>query len=131
MWLLPRSSMSPTLVFRDDRPLLALGSPGGPSIITTVLQVLVNVLDFGMDLPSAVAAPRLSQRNLAATAAEPALSASPEGRALEALGHRFVNEGALGAVTGIAFNADGSRTAVADSRRLGGGAARVVEPPPP
>ena len=127
----PRSSMSPTLVFRDDQPLLALGSPGGPTIITTVLQVLVNVLDFGMDLPSAVAAPRLSQRNLAATAAEPALSSSPEGRSLEALGHHFINEGVLGAVTGIAFNADGSRTAVAEPRRLGGGAALVVEPPPP
>jgi len=124
----PRSSMSPTLIVRDAQPLLAVGSPGGPTIITTVLHVLVNVLDFGMDLPSAVAAPRLSQRNLATTAAEPALSASPDGRALAALGHRFTNEGQLGAVTGIAFNADGSRTAVAEPRRLGGGAALVQEP---
>jgi gamma-glutamyltranspeptidase/glutathione hydrolase len=126
----PRSSMSPTLVVRGDQPLLALGSPGGPTIITTVLQVLVNVVDFGMDLSSAVAAPRLSQRNLATTAAEPALSASPDGQVLVALGHRLVNEGLLGAVSGIIFNADGSRTAVAEPERVGGGFAHVLEAAP-
>ena len=68
----PRSSMSPTIVTRDGQPILALGSPGGSTIITSVLQVLVNDLDFGMTLPQAIAAPRASQRNTAQTSAEPA-----------------------------------------------------------
>ena len=63
----PRSSMSPTIVLADSEPLLALGSPGGSTIITTVLQILVNRLDLGMDLAGAVAAPRATQRNTATT----------------------------------------------------------------
>ena len=53
------SSMTPTIVLRDGEPLLVTGSPGGSTIITTVLQVVVNVVDHGMDLTAAVAAPRL------------------------------------------------------------------------
>ena len=53
------SSMTPTIVLRDGEPLLVTGSPGGSTIITTVLQVVVNVIDHGMDLTAAVAAPRL------------------------------------------------------------------------
>jgi len=56
----PRSSISPTIVLRDKRPLLAVGSPGGSTIITTVLQILVDRLDRGMSLPDAVAAPRVA-----------------------------------------------------------------------
>ena len=52
------SSMTPTIVLRDDEPFLVTGSPGGSTIITTVLQVVLNVLDHGMDLGEAVAAPR-------------------------------------------------------------------------
>ena len=55
----PLSSMCPTIVCRDGRPVLALGSPGGPTIITAVLQVMLNVLEFRMELPAAVAAPRI------------------------------------------------------------------------
>ena len=80
----PRSSMSPTIVLADGEPLLALGSPGGSTIITTVLQVLLDRLDLGATLPDAIAAPRASQRNTATTAAEPAFVASPEGQALDA-----------------------------------------------
>ena len=47
----------------DGRPAVALGSPGGATIITTVLQTLVNHIDLGQSLPDAVAAPRASQRN--------------------------------------------------------------------
>ncbi|MFC7644804.1 gamma-glutamyltransferase family protein [Streptosporangium lutulentum] len=66
----PRSSMAPTIVLADGKPLLALGSPGGATIITTVLQILANRWDFGMSLPEALAAPRASQRNTAQTQAE-------------------------------------------------------------
>jgi gamma-glutamyltranspeptidase / glutathione hydrolase len=55
----PLSSMSPTIVLRDGRPVLITGSPGGSRIISSVLQVIVNVLDYRMDVAAAVAAPRL------------------------------------------------------------------------
>jgi gamma-glutamyltranspeptidase/glutathione hydrolase len=55
----PLSSMSPTIVLKDDKPVLVTGSPGGSRIISAVLQVTVNVLDYGMDVAAAVAAPRL------------------------------------------------------------------------
>jgi gamma-glutamyltranspeptidase/glutathione hydrolase len=55
----PLSSMSPTIVLRDGKPVLVTGSPGGSRIISTVLQVIVNVLDYRMDVAAAVAAPRL------------------------------------------------------------------------
>ena len=55
----PLSSMSPTIVLRDGKPVLVTGSPGGSRIISTVLQVIVNVIDYKMDVAAAVAAPRL------------------------------------------------------------------------
>jgi len=55
----PLSSMSPTIVLKDDKPVLVTGSPGGSRIISTVLQVIVNVLDYHMDVAAAVDAPRL------------------------------------------------------------------------
>ena len=68
----PRSSMAPTIVLQDGRPLLGVGSPGGSTIITTVLQILLDRLDFGMSLPDAIEAPRASQRNTSTSMAEPA-----------------------------------------------------------
>lgn len=55
----PLSSMSPTIVLKDGKPVLVTGSPGGSRIISTVLQVIVNVLDYKMDVAAAIAAPRL------------------------------------------------------------------------
>lgn len=55
----PLSSMSPTIVLKDGKPVLVTGSPGGSRIISTVLQVIVNVLDYKMDVAAAVATPRL------------------------------------------------------------------------
>ena len=55
----PLSAMTPTLVKQDGKVLLVLGSPGGPAIINTVLQIILNVLDEGMDLYEAVDAPRI------------------------------------------------------------------------
>jgi gamma-glutamyltranspeptidase / glutathione hydrolase len=55
----PLSSMTPTIVLKDGKPFLVTGSPGGSRIITAVLQVVVNVIDRGMDIASAVAAPRV------------------------------------------------------------------------
>ena len=55
----PLSSMSPTILLKDGKPVLVTGSPGGSRIISTVLQVIVNVLDYHMDVLAAVSAPRL------------------------------------------------------------------------
>ncbi|MFG2859333.1 gamma-glutamyltransferase [Streptomyces sioyaensis] len=129
----PRSSMSPTIVLRDGKPMMAVGSPGGATIITTVLQTLVNRLDLGMSLPAAVAAPRISQRNAAQTEAEPAFLDSPERKKLEALGHRFVlapkaftPSPEIGAVAALEFLPGGKITAVAEPKRRGGGSAMVL-----
>ena len=124
----PRSSIAPTIVTRHGRPVLALGSPGGATIITTVLQTLVNHLDFGLGLPEAIAAPRASQRNGAATEAEPAFIASPEAAALRARGHTFTELAEIGAATGIRFRRDGTMQAAAEPVRRGGGSALVVHP---
>jgi gamma-glutamyltranspeptidase/glutathione hydrolase len=122
----PRSSMSPTIVLSDDEPLLAVGSPGGSMIITTVLQILVNRVDLGATLPGAIAAPRASQRNTATTVAEPEFLSRPEVAGLEARGHAFSSTPEIGAATGIEFLGDGRLMAVAEPSRRGGGSAEVV-----
>src|SRR5437867_6634929 len=124
----PRSSMSPTIVFSGGRPVLALGSPGGSTIITTVLQLLINQVDFGMSLPDAIAAPRASQRNTALTTAEPAFLSSPEAAGLKVLGQQFTSTDEIGAATGIAFLRGGLFQAVAEPVRRRGGSAMVVNP---
>jgi gamma-glutamyltranspeptidase/glutathione hydrolase len=125
----PRSSMSPTIVLQHGRPFLAVGSPGGATIITTVLQILVGRLDLGLTLPEAIAAPRVSERNLTSGAqAEPAFLASPDAAALQALGHTFTSTPEIGAATGIEFRRDGRLLAAAEPTRRGGGAAAVVHP---
>jgi gamma-glutamyltranspeptidase/glutathione hydrolase len=123
----PRSSMSPTIVLADGRPFLAVGSPGGATIITTVLQTLTNRIDLGMSLPEAVAAPRASQRNGATTQAEPAfIAAYADGLPP---GHVLASTAEIGAATGIEFLPGGRLLAVAEPQRRGGGAAAVVHPP--
>jgi len=133
----PRSSMAPTLVTRaNGKPLLALGSPGGSTIITTVLQILVERLDLGQTLPQAIAAPRASQRNGTTTSVEPAFLATPEAQALSDVygtyGHRFVpatpNPPAeIGAATGIEFLSRGRLRAAAEPTRRGGGSAMAIK----
>jgi gamma-glutamyltranspeptidase/glutathione hydrolase len=127
----PRSSMSPTIILENGRPFLAAGSPGGATIITTVLQILINRIDLGMTLPEAVAAPRASDRNspIGTADAEAAYQAQ-YGDALALLGHKFVLPagGEIGAATGIEFTRHGRMVAAAEPVRRGGGAAAVVHP---
>jgi gamma-glutamyltranspeptidase/glutathione hydrolase len=125
----PRSSMAPTIVLRNDKPFLALGSPGGATIITTVLQILFDRLDQGMTLPQAIADPRASQRNGANTGAEPAFMSSTLKADLEThRGHHFTDAGEIGAATGIEFLGGGSVLAAAEPVRRGGGSAMVENP---
>jgi gamma-glutamyltranspeptidase/glutathione hydrolase len=126
----PRSSMAPTIVLKNGKPFLTVGSPGGSTIITTVLQILVDRLDQGLTLPQAIADPRASQRNGVNTSAEPAFLSLPERAALEARGHHFVNGGEIGAATGIEFLSGGSVLAAAEPVRRGTGSAMVEVPSP-
>lgn len=132
----PRSSISPTIVLKGGKPFLALGSPGGSTIITTVLQMLFNRLDRGMTIQQAIAAPRASQRNTEKVTAEQAFI-DQWGSALTPYGHVFSAAGApgtsaaeIGAATAIAFGPGNLLTAVAEPVRRGGGSARVVRPRP-
>jgi gamma-glutamyltranspeptidase/glutathione hydrolase len=127
----PRSSMSPTIVLKDGKPFLALGSPGGATIITTVMQMLVNHIDLGMPIEDALAAPRVSQRNApdATSNAEPEFIATPEAQALQSLGHLFSDAGPIGAATAIRFHDDGTLTVAAEPIRRNGGSAAVITAP--
>ncbi|MCA2185855.1 gamma-glutamyltransferase [Nonomuraea cavernae] len=123
----PRSSMAPTIVFQHGKPVLAVGSPGGATIITTVLQILVNRFEWGMSLPEALAAPRASQRNSAQTQAEQAFLDAHRAE-LEARGHSFALTAEIGAATALEFVGRNKVQAVAEPTRRGGGSALVVRP---
>ena len=117
---------------RHNRPVVALGSPGGSTIITTVLQTLTQFLDRGLPLVDAIAAPRASQRNAAQTELEPALYNDTTGlkSQLEAIGHSFKLNPEIGAATGVQRLPDGKWLAAAATVRRGGGSAWVVYPAP-
>lgn len=85
----PLSSMTPTLVFRGGQLLLVTGSPGGPTIINTVLQVILNVIDHGMPVAQAVEAPRIHHQWMPDVLTHERFGMSRDTlRALETLGHR-------------------------------------------
>ncbi len=130
----PRSSMSPTIVLRHGKPFLAVGSPGGSTIITTVLQTLMNRVDLHMSLPQAVAAPRASNRNQTTVTAEPAFikrygsQLSRYGYTLTPSGDAFTSAAEIGAVAALEFGPENRVLAVAEPVRRGGGDAGVVHP---
>ncbi len=132
----PRSSISPTIVLRDGKPFLALGSPGGSTIITTVLQMLFDRIDRGMTIEQAIADPRGSQRNTASVTAEQSFI-DEYGASLEPYGYTFTPAGApgttaaeIGAATAVEFGPHHLLTAVSEPTRRGGGSALVVRPAP-
>jgi len=87
----PLSSMTPTLVFKDGHPVLVVGTPGGSRITTTVLEVIVNLIDHGMSLQEAVDAPRIHHQWLPDTiAAEPFALSADTVKALAAMGYKIV-----------------------------------------
>jgi len=114
----PLSSMAPTIVFRDGRVVLVTGTPGGSRIITTVLQVILNVVDHQMNIAEAVAAPRIHHQWLPDRVfAERGLSPDTI-RLLEARGHRIVTTATSGSANSILVTADGL-TGAADPRQRG------------
>jgi gamma-glutamyltranspeptidase / glutathione hydrolase len=125
----PLSSMTPTIVLKDGRVAFTAGSPGGPTIINTVLQIIVNVIDFGMDIQDAISAPRFHHQWLPDQIywEEFDLQADTR-RALEAMGHTFrdipganrTEPGTIGDAHAIAIDpVTGMRMGASDPR-LGG-----------
>ena len=123
----PRSSIAPTIVKTPEGGLLAFGSPGGSTIITTGLNIATNIIDFGMELGEAIAAPRLSQRNNGISQVDQGFERTELGKALMAFGHQLNPIDDIGAATGILISADGQITAAAEPVRRGGGSAMTVE----
>lgn len=110
------SSMSPTIVLSENKPFLILGSPGGTTIPTTVLQVIVNVLDFGMPLKDAVFAPRFHHQWMPD---QILLEKGFPQKTLDELkkkGHHISEARALGSVNAIMVHADGTFEGVGDRR---------------
>ncbi|MYB37364.1 MAG: gamma-glutamyltransferase [Gammaproteobacteria bacterium] len=120
------SSMTPTIVLKEGKPWLVTGSPGGSTIITTVLQVIVNAIDHGMDLGDAVAAPRFHHQWQPNRVIVERHGISPDTRALlEAMGHEQLVEIRWGRGIGdanSAMRAPAGLTAVAAPRNAGGAA---------
>ncbi len=114
----PLSSMTPTIVFKDGKPFLATGSPGGSRIITTVLQIIMTVVDHGMNVAAATSAPRVHHQWLPdELRVEQGLSPDTV-TALEALGHTVVVKNAMGSTQSIRRGEQGFYGA-SDPRRPG------------
>jgi gamma-glutamyltranspeptidase/glutathione hydrolase len=115
----PRSSMSPTMLFDDRGPYLALGSPGGATIITTVTEVLLNVLEHGLGLQEAIDAPRVASSSFPSFTWEAGVGPSTL-EALRTFGHRPAAEPtSIGSVQAALRTPDGSWIGAADRRRAG------------
>lgn len=122
----PRSSMSPTLVFKDGKPVMSVGSPGGSTIVTTVLQTLINYFDLKMSLADALSAPRMCQRNGETTLVEPSYKSTIASKNLLKMGHRWSEESReIGAANALFFGNNGAITAISEPARHGIGSARV------
>jgi gamma-glutamyltranspeptidase/glutathione hydrolase len=102
----PLSSMSPTIVSRDGKPVLVLGTPGGSRIITAVLHTLLNVIDYGMNIQEAVDAPRFHQQWLPEGTFIENFAISPDTqKLLLAMGHQFAGAQPANHVTAILVGA--------------------------
>jgi gamma-glutamyltranspeptidase/glutathione hydrolase len=130
--------MSPMIVTQNGRVVEAIGSPGGSTIITTVLQTLLNQIDFGMSLPEAIETPRASQTAGGTVNAEPAFI-DQWGDALTARGEAFTpccsgsagQPRYIGIVAALAFMPGKRLQTATESWRGGGGSAMVVRPENP
>ena len=124
----PRSSIAPFIAMKNGKPVFTIGSPGGSTIITTVLQSIVNYVDMQMPMVQAIAARRLSERNESKTQVEPSFINSVQANGLATLGHAWQvdqSDPEIGAANALVFNADGTVTAVSETQRHGVGSAKV------
>ena len=118
----PLSSMSPTLVLRDNEPVLVLGSPGGPKIITSVLQAIVNVIEYNISLDIAVAGGRIHHQWLPDRVfIERGLYPGDTIEGLRAIGHDVEEtDKSFGEIQAIQRLSDGGLLGISDPRRSGG-----------
>jgi gamma-glutamyltranspeptidase/glutathione hydrolase len=111
------SSMTPTIVEKDGQLSMVLGTPGGSTIITSVYQVILNMIDFGMSASEAVEAPRFHHQWLPDVILCEKEAITPENRKiLEAIGHSFKERGAIGRFEAIQRSGDGKIYGAADKR---------------
>lgn len=116
------SSMTPTIVAKDGKPILAIGSPGGRTIINTVVQVVLNVVEFGMEIGDAIEAPRIHHQWLPDVTNFESPGISPDTQRLyEMMGHAVRARGGQGSAMGIYLDHDaGIIYGTADSRAFDG-----------
>lgn len=122
----PLSSMSPTLLTRDGKVAMVIGSPGGSRIITITLEAIINAVDHGMDIQEAIDAPRIHHQWLPDVVyLEPYALSADTRRLLEARGYRFADQGHWGIAEGIAVGSP----RIAPVARSGGSTLSVSAPP--
>lgn len=111
------SSMTPTILEKDGRLFMVVGTPGGSTIMTSVFQTILNVVDFGMDMQAAVSAPRFHHQWLPdEVATEKNAISKPVRHALTTTGYKLVNRQAIGRVDAIMVLPDGTLQGGADPR---------------
>ena len=117
----PLSSMSPTIVSRDGKPVLVIGSPGGSRIITVVVHLILNTVDYGMNLQEAIDAPRIHQQWLPEGTYVEEFALSPDTRRMLAdMGHKFTDARPWSHAIGIVVGAPAlGGAAPGDSRFFG------------
>ena len=116
------SSMTPTIVAKEGKPVLVIGSPGGRTIINTVLQVVLNILDHNMNIGEAIEAPRIHHQWLPDITNFEKWGISPDTKRLyEMMGHHVRQQSSQGSAMGIFINQhNGLLSGAADSRSLDG-----------
>jgi gamma-glutamyltranspeptidase/glutathione hydrolase len=117
----PLSSMTPTIVLKEGDVFMVTGSPGGSRIITTVLQTILHVVDFGMDMPTAVRVPRIHHQWYPPVVYHEPFGISPDtARSLELIGHTLKTRGRIGNAQSILVpTAKGPRIGAGDPRGNG------------
>jgi gamma-glutamyltranspeptidase / glutathione hydrolase len=118
----PLSAMTPTIVLKDGKVWFAIGSPGGPTIINTVLQVIVNVIDFGMNIQQAIDAPRFHHQWMPDHIQFEPMGINRDTRAaLERKGHVFAEKpGNMGDAEGVMIDPKSGMRLGASDPRSGG-----------
>ncbi len=104
----PLSSMTPTIVLKDNKPFIIIGSPGGSTIITTVLQVILNVVENNMNILEAISAPRTHSQWLPdVIMTEPETISDSVQNELESRGHKIIRRDYIGSANGILIKGNG------------------------
>jgi gamma-glutamyltranspeptidase/glutathione hydrolase len=114
--------MTPTVVLKDNKPYLVVGTPGGTTIITSVFQTLIDIIDFDMSVEDAVNKPKFHHQWLPDELMVERSFPQATKEALEKMGYKIVTRGAIGRTEVIKVLPDGKFEAVADSRGEDGAA---------